>query len=247
MVVVDYMDDRGASLAKIHQHTYHFARATGNSKDASFLNGHISKGDPVSLSIEPDLISIARGFVLSLSVDEVVIGTNQRIEIDALMERTGRWDAAGSEETRGQAVFRIDKDEMLTGTARMRNNLAQLLYSEEDNGDSKRRQLIVDLEPPDFQDVWAPDPAEIPAHLNTDQAGAMRKVLTAKDYALILGMPGTGKTTTIAAIIKALVDRGKSVLLASYTHSAVDTILMKMVNSGCPMLRIGNVDKVPRS
>lgn len=68
--------------------------------------------------------------------------------------------------------------------------------------------------------------------------------MTAKDYALILGMPGTGKTTTIAEIIKALVQRGKSVLLTSYTHSAVDTILLKLLNADFSMLRLGNIDKV---
>jgi len=54
------------------------------------------------------------------------------------------------------------------------------------------------------------------------------KVLSAQDYALILGMPGTGKTTTIACLVRVLVARGHSVMLASYTHSAVDNILLKL-------------------
>ena len=54
------------------------------------------------------------------------------------------------------------------------------------------------------------------------------QVLTAQDYALILGMPGTGKTTTIACLIESLVALGKTVLLSSYTHSAVDNILLKL-------------------
>ena len=45
---------------------------------------------------------------------------------------------------------------------------------------------------------------------------------------MILGMPGTGKTTTIACIVSILVSLGKSVLITSYTHSAVDNILMKI-------------------
>ena len=45
---------------------------------------------------------------------------------------------------------------------------------------------------------------------------------------MILGMPGTGKTTTIACIVKILTLLGKSVLIASYTHSAVDNILLKL-------------------
>ena len=41
-------------------------------------------------------------------------------------------------------------------------------------------------------------------------------------------MPGTGKTTTIACLVEVLVAQGKSVLLTSYTHSAVDNILLKL-------------------
>lgn len=52
--------------------------------------------------------------------------------------------------------------------------------------------------------------------------------MSAQDYALILGMPGTGKTTTIACLVQVLVAQGKSVLLTSYTHSAVDNILLKL-------------------
>jgi hypothetical protein len=44
----------------------------------------------------------------------------------------------------------------------------------------------------------------------------------------IPGMPGTGKTTTIVFCLRALAALGKSVLLCAYTHSAVDTILLKL-------------------
>lgn len=64
--------------------------------------------------------------------------------------------------------------------------------------------------------------------LNKDQKRAILKVLCAEDYTLILGMPGTGKTTTIARLVQILVARGKSVLLTSYTHTAVDNILLKI-------------------
>ena len=57
-------------------------------------------------------------------------------------------------------------------------------------------------------------------------------------------MPGTGKTTTIAHIIRALVEIGKSVLLTSYTHTAVDNILLKIKNDGIKMLRLGSLSKV---
>jgi hypothetical protein len=65
------------------------------------------------------------------------------------------------------------------------------------------------------------------------------RVLSAEDYALVLGLPGTGKTSTIATAVKALIDGGKSVLITSYTNSAVDNILVKLAASGVPILRLG--------
>lgn len=67
----------------------------------------------------------------------------------------------------------------------------------------------------------------------------------AQDYALILGMPGTGKTTTIAKIIQCLVLQKKRVMLTSYTHTAVDNVLLKLTSLGVDVLRLGsNLDKV---
>lgn len=38
--------------------------------------------------------------------------------------------------------------------------------------------------------------------LNKPQKQAMKQVLLSKDYTLIVGMPGTGKTTTICALVR---------------------------------------------
>ena len=45
-------------------------------------------------------------------------------------------------------------------------------------------------------------------------------------------MPGTGKTTTIACLVQVLVARGYSVLLTSFTNSAVDNVLLKLIGNG---------------
>jgi DNA replication ATP-dependent helicase Dna2 len=80
--------------------------------------------------------------------------------------------------------------------------------------------------------------------LNEDQMKAAQKVLHAQDYALILGMPGTGKSTTIAYIIHRLVMSGKSVLVTAYTHSAVDNLLMKLREFNTMFLRLGSKQQV---
>lgn len=38
--------------------------------------------------------------------------------------------------------------------------------------------------------------------LNKPQKQAMKQVLLSQDYTLIVGMPGTGKTTTICALVR---------------------------------------------
>lgn len=245
MLIDSYSNDTATSHQKIHRHTYTFVRAApeGTQSDRpSLLSGHIARGDPVSISMEPDLLCLQRGFVTDLTPTTVTLGLTYPIDVDVLLSRTKHRRPLTS--TEPVVKFRIDKDEMSSGIMRMRNNIAQLLYKD---GDEKRRRLIVDLEKPYFEPARAPLATEIPSSLNIDQVKAMHQVLIARDYALILGMPGTGKTTTIAEIIIALVARGKSVLLTSYTHSAVDTILMKLLNAKFGILRLGNIDKVCRA
>ncbi|KAL7430717.1 hypothetical protein ACHAXM_002466 [Skeletonema potamos] len=83
--------------------------------------------------------------------------------------------------------------------------------------------------------------------LNSDQKAAVLKVISAEDFAIIQGLPGTGKSATIVFITRLLVARGKRVLLTSYTHSAVDNLLCKLMKSGVnasdlfpnPIVRIG--------
>ena len=43
---------------------------------------------------------------------------------------------------------------------------------------------------------------------------------------------GTGKTSTMALLIRILIARGERVLLTSYTHSAVDNLLGKLCSAG---------------
>ncbi len=59
-----------------------------------------------------------------------------------------------------------------------------------------------------------------------------------KDYLLIKGYPGTGKTTTIASLIAILVKLDKKVLFTSFTNSAVDNLLLKFIKDVLNILAI---------
>ncbi|KAH0517040.1 DNA replication ATP-dependent helicase/nuclease DNA2 [Microtus ochrogaster] len=118
---------------------------------------------------------------------------------------------------------------------------------------SKRlRELIIDFKEPQFipylSSVLPHDAKDTVANilkgLNKPQRQAMKKVLLSKDYTLIVGMPGTGKTTTICALVRILSACGFSVLLTSYTHSAVDNILLKLAKFKIGFLRLGQSHKV---
>ncbi|OWK07881.1 DNA2 [Cervus elaphus hippelaphus] len=125
-------------------------------------------------------------------------------------------------------------------------NIFFLLFSQ------KLRDLIIDLREPQFisylSSVLPHDAKDTVAcilkGLNKPQRQAMKKVLLSKDYTLIVGMPGTGKTTTICTLVRILYACGFSVLLTSYTHSAVDNILLKLAKFKIGFLRLGQIQKV---
>ncbi|XP_027452828.1 DNA replication ATP-dependent helicase/nuclease DNA2 isoform X3 [Zalophus californianus] len=116
----------------------------------------------------------------------------------------------------------------------------------------KLRDLIIDFREPHFisylSSVLPYDAKDTVAcilkGLNKPQRQAMKKVLLSKDYTLIVGMPGTGKTTTICTLVRILYACGFSVLLTSYTHSAVDNILLKLAKFKIGFLRLGQTQKV---
>ena len=203
------------------------------SQPKSPIGGNLAVNDPIVVSLEsPYVLAVSRGFVLDITPLGITLGLDQSLVDNAQAKRSiPRLESS-------DLIFRIDKDELAAGLGRIRDNLIQLFVV---GGDAKRRRLVVDLEPPIFVESTLDI---IPSHLNSDQTSAIRKVLAMKDYALILGMPGTGKTTTIAEVLKTLVKAGKSVLLTSYTHSAVDNILLKVLDSDIAVLRLGNREKV---
>ncbi|KAF4585162.1 Tripartite DNA replication factor [Pleurotus pulmonarius] len=230
---------------KIHRFTYKFLRSpTPSGTVSSLLNGHLGIGDAITVSVEPHLLAYAQGFIVDLTQRSVTVGIDHDLDDDVLRALIQRRTGIKVEEV----IFRIDKDELFAGMSRIRGNLAQLFYAD---GDTRRLELVVDLKRPEFDDSPAAL-AEVrrmldqyTTGLNSSQQEAIIKALTARNYALILGMPGTGKTSVIATITKLLVAMGKTVLLASYTHSAVDSILLKLKeDENLRILRIGNIDKV---
>ena len=241
--------------SKINRYTYQLRKAN-NVPSISFLDSQIGVGDPIVISDEQGHFALAMGFVITIRKTTITVSVDRRLHNARIREEGFNSDynqvfagimTVGQPDkptaTRdSQILLRLDKDELTTGMALVRNNLIELLSSRTND---RTRELIIDRSPPVFRvDPTAYPIDEIKAELNCDQLAAIEKIMSANDYALILGMPGTGKTTTIGHIIRTLVSQGKSVLLTSYTHTAVDNILLKIKDDGISTLRLGNTTKI---
>jgi len=75
---------------------------------------------------------------------------------------------------------------------------------------------------------------------NAAQDEAVRLAVGAEDVALIHGPPGTGKTYTLARLVRALVERDRRVLLSAFTNRAVDNAVEALEDQGFEgMVRMG--------
>uniref|UniRef100_A0A7S0PGC3 DNA2/NAM7 helicase helicase domain-containing protein n=1 Tax=Cafeteria roenbergensis TaxID=33653 RepID=A0A7S0PGC3_CAFRO len=79
--------------------------------------------------------------------------------------------------------------------------------------------------------------------LNEEQRLATVTLLCARDFSVLQGMPGTGKTTVLALAIRTAAAMGRRVLLTAFTHSAVDNAVLKaapfLLRHGHGVLRLG--------
>lgn len=222
----------------------------------------LSKGDLIVVSFESINRSVRRS--------QYAVGAGTILDIDVSQNPTRvnvrLWHPLPSRLLNKEidGTWRIDRDEIRGGMSTAKENLIRLFVGNDeksetgrgDVGDAKRRRLVVRLESPRFSYI---DSSTLPwynsnAHrdvvldaeyekLNEDQRVAVVRAFAAEDYALIRGMPGTGKTCTVAFFIRALLHSGRSVLVTSYTHSAVDNLLMKVMDRENRIVRIG----APRS
>ena len=103
-------------------------------------------------------------------------------------------------------------------------------------GESGRKDVLFGRRKPAFEAVEG-DYIEN----NDAQNDAIKSALSAEDFALIHGPPGTGKTYTLARTIRALVERGDRVLLSAFTNRAVDNAIEALEEQGfADVLRWGS-------
>ncbi|CAM5128840.1 unnamed protein product [Eretmochelys imbricata] len=210
------------------QYLHYFQRKNGTMPGTNLL-----VGDRVVVSGEKTLLGLSAGYVKEVNVTS----------ISCLLDRN-------LSKLPKDTIFRLDHEEGISGIDAPLRNLSKLM--ENSSASEKLRNLIIDFHKPQFiqhlSSVLPPEAKETVANilkgLNKPQKQAMKQVLLSKDYTLIVGMPGTGKTTTICALVRILYACGFSVLLTSFTHTAVDNILLKLARFKVGFLRLGRAQKV---
>uniref|UniRef100_G1PRU7 DNA replication ATP-dependent helicase/nuclease n=1 Tax=Myotis lucifugus TaxID=59463 RepID=G1PRU7_MYOLU len=211
------------------QYLHNFQR-----KNGAMPVTNLMAGDRIILSGEErTLFALSRGYVKEITVTTVTCLLDRNLSV--LPEST---------------LFRLDQEEKNCDIDTPLGNLSKLMKNTD--ASQKLRDLIIDFREPQFisylSSILPHDAkdtvASILKGLNKPQRQAMKKVLLSKDYTLIVGMPGTGKTTTICTLVRILYACGFSVLLTSYTHSAVDNILLKLAKFKIGFLRLGQTQKV---
>ena len=105
-------------------------------------------------------------------------------------------------------------------------------------GDEARKDVLFGRRDPAFDFDRASGPY---IDNNDSQDEAVGLALAAEDLALVHGPPGTGKTYTLARVVRELVDRGERVLLSAFTNRAVDNALEALREQGFDeFVRVGS-------
>ncbi len=91
------------------------------------------------------------------------------------------------------------------------------------------------------------NPIELKHHhklLNASQTSAISHALAADKIAIIHGPPGTGKTTTLVAMIKELTMVEKRILVCASSNHATDLLALKCLEAGLDTVRLGNLSRI---
>lgn len=138
-------------------------------------------------------------------------------------ERRLRIDMAVDEVTRQRQSVALRRAQSATG------RLAHL------------RKVLLGQRVPEFGPLAELD---LPNYLNASQQDAIRLARAAYDLAVIHGPPGTGKTTTLVALMVQAVLAGEKVLACAPSNTAVDHLLEELVDAGQHVVRIGHPARV---
>ena len=119
-------------------------------------------------------------------------------------------------------ILRIDNTAMLEA---LRVRLEKIKKGEASNFNTRLAESVIYNSGDEVAPAFVS--AEIVDGLNVYQTEAVAKML-ANQVFYLWGPPGTGKTKSLSAVCRALIEGGKRVLLCSNTNQAVDQVLLQI-------------------
>ncbi|XP_033169254.1 DNA replication ATP-dependent helicase/nuclease DNA2 [Drosophila mauritiana] len=174
-------------------------------------------------------LAVAAGYIVSMEA--------RRLDLRLERDLSQRYSQEG---------FIIDKHDSQSFATFNFSNLGMLLS--EGERFQELRDIIVAKKPPEQHKVLPKiiltKGASMLLKLNKVQQNAALRALTTSSHMLIKGLPGTGKTQTLVALVRLLHLLGKSVLITAQTHSAVDNLLMRLLPFELPMMRLGSSSRI---
>lgn len=133
-----------------------------------------------------------------------------------------------------ESLYAIEPDSMDTTFRNMYLGLDAFMHA-----NKERRDLILGRREP----LFSPDYKEKVDSAENDLDRIVEKALSAQDYFLLVGPPGTGKTSfALRRMVEAFREKDKTILLLAYTNQAVNEIC-KALSRICPSvnyIRIGS-------
>lgn len=211
-----------------YQHNFSRVNIKGETIENGELGNAFAENDYIIVSTDAR-VNIAAGHIMHVSHDIVAVLLDKDIT-----------------RLHAHSMFHIDKYSSTGLSTFNYANVAGLLSNDETS--VKLRRIIIDRKPATFLEKLPRSvvsaSATIINDLNESQQRAVLKAVAAHEYVLIKGMPGTGKTQTLVALIELLEKLGSSVLITAHTHSAVDNILLKLLERNIDFLRLGSAKRI---
>ena len=199
----------------------------------------LTSGIPIILSEEKALSKGKGGKSENPQSWRGIISRISKVSVEVALNRLPESDAA---------TFRIDAATDEVGRERMKRALSRVIAARNDRLADVRDVLLGKTDPTFYRDIPPKNQFDaLTEGLNGAQKSAVKHALSAGDAAIIHGPPGTGKTTTVTALIMAAISQKEKVLACAPSNLAVDNIAERLLAQGASIVRIGHPIRILES
>lgn len=198
VTIVENNSDDSITILKLNNSKY-------TNRLANFRKGDIVLLYPITKKENNKISSqIFKGTVISLSKDGVEVRLRSKIYNQSLFEQNKYWN--------------VEHDFLDSGFTKMFRSLFSFFSNKKE-----KRNLILARKKPRKPEINIT--LQFDDNLTKIQKQMVSKIVNTKDYFLLWGPPGTGKTSKIIRqVVKQLVHLDENVMLLAYTNRAVDEL-----------------------